>query len=187
MSKFIDISGKTFGKLTVIRLDGRNSANRLTWKCLCKCGSYTFATSNQLKTGRKLSCGCSKKLPVGDGSLNWVFASYKRGAKYRNLEFSLDKNQFRNITSQPCYYCGASPNNSASYYKANGKYIYNGIDRIDNKKGYVLNNVVPCCKTCNRAKSIHSIDDFSNWIIRVYSKMIQKSEFYRFHHKTGTM
>lgn len=27
-----------------------------------------------------------------------------------------------------------------------------GIDRWDNSRGYLADNVVPCCKDCNRAK-----------------------------------
>jgi hypothetical protein len=29
---------------------------------------------------------------------------------------------------------------------------YNGIDRVDNEKGYLVENCVPCCFTCNSLK-----------------------------------
>jgi len=45
---------------------------------------------------------------------------------------------------------------------------YNGIDRIDNLKGYLKNNIVPCCKFCNTAKSSMSQTEFKEWINRVY-------------------
>jgi hypothetical protein len=36
---------------------------------------------------------------------------------------------------------------------AYGYYIYNGIDRLNKNKGYIIQNCVSCCKICNRAKS----------------------------------
>jgi len=50
----------------------------------------------------------------------------------------------------------------------NGDYIYNGLDRADNSKGYELDNVVPCCGRCNRAKNAYNRDDFLLWIEKVY-------------------
>lgn len=38
------------------------------------------------------------------------------------------------------------------------------IYRIDSTKGYVLSNVRPCCKVCNRAKGTLSLKEFLNWI-----------------------
>ena len=35
-----------------------------------------------------------------------------------------------------------------------------GIDRGDNSKGYLPENLVPCCKGCNRAKSTRSPREF---------------------------
>jgi len=35
-----------------------------------------------------------------------------------------------------------------------------GIDRIDNSKGYIEGNMVPCCKICNWMKSDKSSIDF---------------------------
>jgi len=46
-------------------------------------------------------------------------------------------------------------------------YIYNGLDRIDNEKGYLLDNVTPCCKICNQAKHALSLDDFLAWCQRL--------------------
>lgn len=41
--------------------------------------------------------------------------------------------------------------------------IYNGIDRIDNAKGYTIENSVTCCKRCNFAKRNMSYDEFISW------------------------
>ena len=36
----------------------------------------------------------------------------------------------------------------------------NGVDRVDNTKGYSVDNSVPCCKFCNTAKHTMSEGDF---------------------------
>lgn len=38
--------------------------------------------------------------------------------------------------------------------------MYNGIDRVDSEKGYVVGNCVPCCYEVNRAKSNMTQSDF---------------------------
>lgn len=57
-----DLTGKTFGKLTVIKLaKERLSDNRITWICQCKCGKEIDRTSAYLKDNRIAthSCGCA--------------------------------------------------------------------------------------------------------------------------------
>jgi len=38
--------------------------------------------------------------------------------------------------------------------------IYNGIDRVDPKRGYTSDNVVPCCRHCNWVKGASTLDEF---------------------------
>lgn len=56
-----DLTGRTFGRLTVIALCGfrRCGIHReAKWKCLCTCGNYTVVGASGLKTGSSKSCGC---------------------------------------------------------------------------------------------------------------------------------
>lgn len=46
-------------------------------------------------------------------------------------------------------------------------YDHNGIDRVDSSKGYSAENVVPCCKICNRGKANMSKEDFIEWACRI--------------------
>lgn len=59
-SNLIDITGQTFGKLTVISLNEELSAEKkaIFWKCLCECGNYTNVKGQSLKAGAVKSCGC---------------------------------------------------------------------------------------------------------------------------------
>lgn len=54
---FIDLTGKRFGRLTVVREEGKKNAC-ITWLCQCDCGNMKITTGNLLKSGRVKSCGC---------------------------------------------------------------------------------------------------------------------------------
>ena len=58
MSKFVDITGQRFGRLTAVERVGLDKSKHALWKCLCDCGNYTIVGSNSLKAGNTKSCGC---------------------------------------------------------------------------------------------------------------------------------
>jgi hypothetical protein len=71
------------------------------------------------------------------------FLSYKQTAiTKRKLEFTIEKEDYENFRNGQCYLCGLS---SSDTHK-------NGIDRIDNSKGYILENCRSCCGHCNHMK-----------------------------------
>ena len=80
---------------------------------------------------------------------------YKRAAKYRGIEHTLTEMEMLRLIKLQCSYCGAQPN------------PLNGIDRIDNSRGYVEGNVITACSTCNYAKRDMTLEEFKAWILRV--------------------
>ena len=56
-----DIIGQKFGKLTVIDYTTENRHGSALWKCRCDCGNITYATTEGLRVGDNVSCGCSNK------------------------------------------------------------------------------------------------------------------------------
>lgn len=75
------------------------------------------------------------------------YQTYKKGAKYRGLVFDISFEDFNNIVSKVCFYCGN---------------VGGGLDRMDSSMGYIKNNVVPCCSQCNYMKLDYSVDEFIN-------------------------
>jgi hypothetical protein len=69
--------------------------------------------------------------------------------------------------STNCHYCEAPP------VLDNRKLVRNGIDRVDSSKGYVTDNVVPCCRDCNVAKSDLSKAEFLNLVEKIYNHSIK--------------
>jgi hypothetical protein len=57
----IDLTGKTFGKLTVKGRDPRPDGGRPFWFCQCSCGNTKSVRGANLKSGNVQSCGCLNK------------------------------------------------------------------------------------------------------------------------------
>lgn len=144
------------------------SAVREVYCPICKC--YCEKSINSLITTPNIGCGCVKKhefiknLPVRDNLYNTQikdtllrkrYRSYREGGRQRNLVFLLTVGEFKLLTNSSCVYCGAEPN------------PYNGIDRVDNKRGYEFGNCVPCCTLCNKMKQNFLYDIFLTQIDRI--------------------
>lgn len=52
--------------------------------------------------------------------------------------------------------------------------LKSGIDRVENDKGYILDNCVPCCAQCNRDKGSSSLCDFVARTWRRYHHLKEK-------------
>ncbi|MDQ1146594.1 hypothetical protein QE429_003421 [Bacillus sp. SORGH_AS 510] len=63
MSNLIDLTGKTFGRLTVFkRSEGKNDSRESFWECNCKCGTKGKIVSGYyLRNGAIKSCGCLRE------------------------------------------------------------------------------------------------------------------------------
>lgn len=177
MGNFIDETGKRYGRLLVISRE-ESDYYGFRWLCKCECGNETIVRGIGLRRGTTRSCGCLVKensgwainrLAKGEAAFNALVCSIKYGAKTRNLKYSLTNEQVRQLTKQPCFYCGELPSSRISGKGYNGEYVYNGIDRLDNNKGYVEGNVVTSCVECNKAKGTRSQQEFSHWIEKVYN------------------
>ena len=80
-------------------------------------------------------------------SMRRLYRNYIRGCERRNIYWNLTQEQFHKLTSAPCAYCDRLPGSKVR------SYTYNGIDRVDNSKGYIVTNSVTCCKECNFIKN----------------------------------
>jgi hypothetical protein len=70
-----------------------------------------------------------------------VFAAYRyKATKQRHLAFTLTLEQFKEIIEKPCVFCGKQSEPR-------------GIDRRDNRIGYIPTNCQSCCGPCNKLKS----------------------------------
>jgi hypothetical protein len=185
MKKAIVVEGKVFGKLTALAKTGRFTNNRRPiWRFQCQCGRIvekaTGAVLRTIREGFSPNCGspeCDNKsrLLPGEGVKKRVIESYKKGAKDRGLSFDLFDEQTEVLLAGKCHYCGTNPMTTQKRKDLRGEFVYNGIDRIENSKGYIPGNVVSCCRYCNRAKSDMSYEEFMRWINRLVEYQIWKT------------
>ena len=68
MGKRIDLTGKRFGRLTVIGKSHQNKEKRWFYKCQCDCGNIAFVPKNRLDSGVTRSCGCLQKQRSSEAS-----------------------------------------------------------------------------------------------------------------------
>lgn len=55
-----DLTGKRFGRLTVIGVDD-NQSRKTYYICKCDCGNIKTIRADALVAGKTISCGCRKK------------------------------------------------------------------------------------------------------------------------------
>lgn len=56
-----DLTGATFGFLTVVKRADNTKNGTAQWECLCKCGNNTVVRGDSLRRGVTTSCGCFVK------------------------------------------------------------------------------------------------------------------------------
>ena len=109
--------------------------------------------------------------PPGRSGFNSLYHVYKRTARERGYDFLLTKEDVSFITKMNCYYCGAEP--IQEKWAGPGSveaYVYNGIDRMDNRQGYTLDNVVASCGKCNKMKMRLTLSEFLERIEMIHAK-----------------
>lgn len=55
-----DLTGKTFGELTVIKISDKKVNRNRMWECKCSCGITTYVLAASLRAGYYKSCGCRR-------------------------------------------------------------------------------------------------------------------------------
>ena len=162
--------GKTFGAITVVDLH-EVKKYRAYFKGICnRCNSETVVRADHLLNNPKSCTNCvddlqkeiaHAKYPPHLTKYNSKLYMYKLNAKLSERVFELTKDEFTNILKSDCIYCG--------------KQEAFGVDRIDNLKGYTLENSVPCCRMCNQMKHIFHKDAFLKQVELIYNHQLKQS------------
>lgn len=170
-----DEVGHKYGRLTVVAR-AANKGAQATWDCICECGKHVARVRGcSLRGGNTSSCGCLRRdrtrerisLPIGESGRNKAIAVMKHNARVRGLSWTIGDAEAHGLMAKTCHYCGAPPSNKAR--ARNGDFVYSGIDRVDNLKGYEAGNVVACCNACNTAKMDMTLAEFRSWATRLAS------------------
>lgn len=147
-----DLTGKKFGRLTVLRLSDNKKNGSTKWVCQCDCGNIVEVFSFNLTREHTKSCGClarekrSKRMKEKN-------PGYKHGKNNSRLHIIWDAMKKRCYLNSHIHYlnyggrgievCEEWKNNFMSFYNwaiDNGYKDDLTIDRIDSDKNYCPEN-----------------------------------------------
>ena len=83
-----NLTGKKFGKLTVLKRTGTDKRGQAIWLCKCECGNTIETITNRLNMGKTKSCGClalenKRKMHTTHGKAHTRLNSVYRQMKQR--------------------------------------------------------------------------------------------------------
>lgn len=175
----LELTGKFYPVLKSEQIKNGKIYNRFWYKveCICDCGNVKYLFWHGIVGGQTKSCGClqkekatntfkkyrennpnARKLDPELRLLKKHYTSYKSRSKEKKLEFSLSLDDFKNLVYSPCHYCGIVP--KLNFDNQLVSQAFNGIDRKNNKIGYILENSLSCCSACNFFKKDIDYLDF---------------------------
>lgn len=103
--KAIDLTGKRFGRLTVVEKTSIDTSKEACWICQCDCGNTTKPIRGRdLRRGDTISCGCFRKEYVSK----------------KSTVHGLENTRIYNIWNDMKYRCYNPKSISYKYYGARG-------------------------------------------------------------------
>jgi hypothetical protein len=145
MPVFIDLIGRIFERLTVIKYIDKNKYGQSLWLCKCSCGNNKIIVGNSLLKGNTKSCGCLRK----EG--NNIKHNFSKTKIYRTWKHMLSRctnpkdkryQDYNGRNINICHRWSNKKNGFENFYNDVGDppTKYHSIDRINNDKGYSPNN-----------------------------------------------
>ena len=165
------------------------------WMAKCDCGTIKEVRGSEVAAGKIKTCGkCDYHRGLlqeageqGGKVRGWTKAirvqhtRYIRSAVKRGIEWRLTTEEFLQIVKKNCTYCDAPPriySSKPNYGKGKTiKTLMNGIDRKDSSLGYLSDNVVPCCGTCNKMKMSMEEGAFRLQILKIAKCYLEKAGY----------
>jgi hypothetical protein len=160
-----DMTGQVWGEWTVLSFARLGKHNEAMWNCRCSCGRMYEVRGFDLRRGgsaqcrvcqRKAAAHRSREIAIASaiGPYRQQFNQVVRDIQRRGMFCDVTYEQFLFLTEQKrCHYCFSD---KIRWYKERPAgcldRLVSNLDRMDNAKGYSLDNVVVCCAACNRGK-----------------------------------
>jgi hypothetical protein len=173
VAKLIDLTGRRFGKLTVIERAPNNRHKQALWICRCDCGSEHAVVGQALTKGAVRSCKCSWRV-AGSNNRRWkgygevpgrYWTSVERAARLRGLPVEITIEfawQLFLAQERRCALSGVAIQFSR-IARTTVAEATASLDRIDSNRGYTPGNVQWIHKALQRLKNNLSEQEFLSW------------------------
>ena len=151
MGRFIDLVGRKYGRLTVIKQCPIRINKKIRWSCLCVCGKKVIQVGRDLESGVAHSCGCAySQKGKNNGNYRHGFKGTRFYKIWRNIQTRCqnpNRKEWRNYGGRgiKCEWEDFKDFKDDMYLSYQSHTLRFGekdttIDRIDNNKDYSKEN-----------------------------------------------
>ena len=175
----IDLTGRIFGRLRVVKFYGRKGKRKLYWTCKCSCGNTVNIQGQHLRTGATQSCGCLQKESARDANItHGALVRGKSGTlmpTYRSWQSMLTRCTNKNVPKYKFYggsgitVCERWEHSFENFLKDMGERPSGtSLDRINNAGNYEPSNCrwsTPKQQARNRRSNKPVIFDGKTWFL----------------------
>jgi hypothetical protein len=146
MGKLIDLTGKVFGRLTVLKRGKTSKWGHIHWACRCSCGNVKEICGTSLKKKNSSSCGClQKELLTERNKTHGMHGSpeYISWQSMKNRCYNLERDNYHNYGGRGIIVCDRWLNSFENFYEDMGPRPdddYYSLDRIDSNGNYEPSN-----------------------------------------------
>lgn len=138
MSRAINLTGQTFGRLAVISRKPSNNRNA-KWLCLCTCGKYIITNGYALRSGHTQSCGCLNREIVKNRCTThgqYGTRTYKSWSEMRNRCNNSKDRVYKYYGSRGITICSRWENFESFFADMGLRPKNKSLERIDNNGNY---------------------------------------------------
>lgn len=144
----IEMIGRTFGRLTVLREDGYTRPKKPAYHCQCECGNTTRVDGSFLRSGKTKSCGCIRREMAADSVRAMNTTHGKFGTRIYRIWTGMIQRATNPNSKEFQYYGGRGIGIDASWMRFENFYADMGdppsddhsLDRLDNNGNYCVSN-----------------------------------------------